>query len=195
MAALITATLASTAPANQSGQGGQRLPDESVARAYFTDAALLTHEGQSVRFFSDVLADHVVIINGFYTSCTGLSPRQSQVLSGLQDMLGESLGREVFIVSITVDPENDGVEKLAEYAEENHARPGWVFLTGEPDTVHRTSKKIGLYSERPEDHSGVYLLGNVKTGLWMKVPLHAQSQDLYFQVQRLLKDAGGPPND
>lgn len=195
MVALITATLAAAAPADEPARHDHRLPDEAVARAYFTDAALLTQEGKSVRFFSDVLAGRVVIINGFYTSGTGLSPRQSQVLAALQAMLGESLGREVHIVSISVDPENDTVEKIAEYARKTDARPGWVFLTGEPDTVHRTSRKIGLYSERPEDHSGVYLLGNVRTGLWVKVPLHAQSKDLYIQVQRLLRDTGEPAND
>ena len=169
------------------------LPDEVKARSYFTDSKLLTHEGEEVRFFSDVLANRIVIINGFYTGCEGLSPRQAQVLTSLQDMLGDSLGKEVFIVSITVDPENDTVEKLAEFAREQKAKPGWLFLTGDPEDVDRVNRKLGQYKEAPEDHAGIYVMGNVKTGLWMKIPLHAMSRDLYLQAQRLVEDKGEMP--
>lgn len=169
------------------------LPDEAAARRYFTDTTLLTQDGERRRFFSDVLKDHVVVINAFYTSCQGLSPRQGQVLTRLQEMLGEKLGREVFIVSITVDPKNDGVEALGKYARERSARPGWLFLTGDPESVGRVNHKLGQFVEHPADHHGLYLLGNVKTGLWMKLPLHAMPTDLYLHVQRLLQDPGEPP--
>lgn len=182
--------LALPAAGLRASQTSTRLPDPAVARAYFTDSELLDQNGSRVRFFSDVLADHVVVINGFYTSCTGLSPRQSQVLAGLQDLLGDSLGREVRIVSLTVDPATDTADKLAEYAGSVKAKPGWVFLTGDPAVMERTTRKLGMFVERPEDHSGVYLLGNVKTGLWLKAPLHALSRDLYVQIQRLLRDEG-----
>jgi protein SCO1/2 len=187
--------LTPAASADETGQAAPRLPDEASARQYFTDSELLTQDGQRVRFYSEVLADHVVVINGFCTTCTGLSPRQSLVLEGLQELLGESLGRDVRIVSLTVDPATDTVDKLARYARTVSARPGWIFLTGEPVAMDRTSRKLGMFVERPEDHSGLYLLGNVRTGLWMKAPLHAQSRDLYFQVQRLLRDQGEPAPD
>ncbi len=189
-AARATVSLSEGTPASQVD-----LPppsDEAAAREYFTDLPLLTHEGREVRFFSDVLKDRVVLISSFYTHCQGITPRQTQVLLRLQEMLSESLGREVFFVSITVDPERDTVEKLQEYVQGIEARPGWIFLTGKPENVDWVNHKLGQHLENLEDHKGVYMLGNVKTTLWMKVPAHGQPLDLYRAIQSLLDDEAEP---
>jgi len=162
----------------------------SAAREYFTDLPLKTHRGEDVRFYSDVLAGKVVLISGFYTNCTTVSPRQNLILSRLQAALGDRLGSEVVIVSITIDPKRDDVEKVAEYAEVFHSGDGWVLLTGKPENVDWVNHKLGQYLEHPEDHKGTYLLGNLATGLWKKAPGHAQLDDLYEEIQRLLEDDG-----
>ena len=111
--ALALAAAAATDPPPATPAAPQETPpmtDEAIAREYFSDLPLLTHDGREVRFFSDLLQDHVVLISSFYTHCKGVSPRQNQVLLRLQEMLGESLGREVFIISITVDPDESRVE-------------------------------------------------------------------------------------
>jgi len=167
---------------------------EEVARDYFTDLPLLTHTGEEVHFFTDVLRDRIVLINSFYTHCHGISPRQGQVLARLQEQLGESLGREVFIVSITVDPEHDTVPVIRDFAAELGAGPGWIFLTGKPENVNWVNHRLGQYVEDLEEHEGVYMLGNVRTTLWMKLPPHAQPFDLHRQIRLLLGDeaeAGG----
>lgn len=168
------------------------MTDEAIAREYFSDLPLLTHDGREVRFFSDLLQDHVVLISSFYTHCKGVSPRQNQVLLRLQEMLGESLGREVFIISITVDPERDTVETLKEYVKEIDPHPGWIFLTGKSENIDWVNHRLGQYLEDLEDHKGIYLAGNVGTTLWMKVPAHGQPIDLYRAIQRLLEDQGEP---
>lgn len=174
--------------------GSQELPqgtnEKETAREYFTDLPLLTQEGREVRFFSDVLDGRIVLINSFYTECTGITPRQREVLLQLQDMLGDSLGKDVFIVSITVDPERDTVEKLQEYVAGFAPRPGWIFLTGKPENVDWINHRLGQYVEDLEEHKGVYMLGNVRTTLWMKVPMHGQPLDLYRAIQTLLDDPG-----
>lgn len=172
-------------------QGGD---DRETAREYFTDLPLLTQEGKQVRFFSDVLDGRIVLINSFYTECTGITPRQREVLLQLQEMLGDSLGKDVFIVSITVDPERDTVEKLQEYVAGFEPRPGWIFLTGKPENVDWINHRLGQHLENLEEHQGVYMLGNVGTTLWMKVPAHGQPLDLYRAIQQLLADEGESAN-
>lgn len=195
LAALATATPAqeATTPAPEAAQAGT-LPapqsDEASAREYFTDLPLVTHEGREVRFFTDVLKDRVVLISSFYTHCEGITPRQNQVLLRLQEMLGEQFGRDVFFVSITVDPERDTPEALREYVAGIGARPGWIFLTGKPENVAWVNHRLGQHLESLDDHKGVYMLGNVGTTLWMKVPAHGQPLDLYRALQRLLEDTG-----
>jgi len=145
-----------------------------------------------VRFFSDVLKDRVVLINSFYTSSDGITPRQGQTLSKLQDMLGDSLGRDVFFVSITIDPENDTPEKIREFARGLGAGPGWIFLTGSPENVLEVNRRLGQQPAHIDDHKGIYMLGNIKTALWVKLPVHAMPADLNRQLQRLLIDEGEP---
>jgi len=168
---------------------------EDAAREYFTDLPLVTHRGEEVHFYSDVLAGKVALITGFYTNCTTISPRQNVILSRLQTALGDRLGRDVVIVSVTVDPKRDDVAAVAEYAEVFHPSDGWIFLTGKPENVDWVNYKLGQYLENIEDHKGNYLLGNVDTGLWKKAAAHAQVQDLYAEIERLQNDRGGELDD
>lgn len=163
---------------------------EAVAHEYFSDLPLLTHDGRELRFYSDLLKDHVVLIQSFYTNSQWTTPQQNQVLIRLQDMLGEHLGRDVLIISITVDPERDTVEALRDYAAKLESRPGWIFLTGKKENVDWVNHRLGQYVEDLEEHKGVYVLGNARTTLWMKVPMHGQPLDLYRAIQTLLEDTG-----
>src|SRR5665213_1268842 len=84
---------------------------ESAAQQYFTDVRLVTQDGHSVRLYSDLLKDKVVVINTFFGTCTGSCPRMASTLSALQERLGDRLGKDVFLLSISVDPENDTPQK------------------------------------------------------------------------------------
>ncbi len=191
VALLIVMTVITPVVAGDDAPSPTTATDQDTAREYFTDLPLLTQHGDEVRFYSDVLAGRVVLITGFYTNCTTISPRQNVILSRLQAALGDRLGRDVVIVSITVDPARDDVATVAEYAEVFHPADGWIFLTGKPENVDWVNYKLGQYLENVEDHTGTYLLGNLDTGLWKKAAAHAQVQDLYAEIERLLNDRGG----
>jgi protein SCO1/2 len=171
-------------------KAAQAESQEAVAHEYFSDLPLLTHDGREVRFYTDLLKDRVVLIQSFYTNSQWTTPQQNQVLMRLQDMLGDRLGRDVFMISITVDPERDTVEVLRDYATKLEPHPGWVFLTGKKENVDWVNHRLGQYVEDLEEHKGVYMLGNVRTTLWMKVPMHGQPLDLYRAIQTLLDDPG-----
>ena len=159
-----------------------------VAAAYFTNLPLITQEGKEIHFFNDLLADRVVVLTGFYVNCTTTSPQENLVLSRLQVLLGDRLGREVGIVSVSVDPKRDTPEKVASYAKVFRPRPGWTFLTGKPENVDWVNYKLGQYHEDPELHRGNYLLGNLKTGLWKKLNPATKAPELLQQIEALLAD-------
>ena len=52
----------------------------------------------------------------------------------LQDRLGPEQP-ELLLVSISIDPEHDTPERLADYAERHRAREPWRFLTGDPAEI------------------------------------------------------------
>jgi protein SCO1 len=163
----ITSTLSAPSLAQQ--KQAPETPLATAARQYFTDVRLITQNGDSVRLYSDLLKDKVVVINAFFGSCTGSCPKMAGVLAGLQDRLGDHLGKDVFLLSFSVDPETDTPEKLKAYAERFHAKPGWLYLTGDKDNVDLALAKLGQKVARKEDHLTIFIIGNDRTGLWKKV--------------------------
>ena len=133
---------------------------------YFSDVELINQDGQKLRFYSDVLKDKVVIVSNFFTTCTSVCPPLNRNLEKIQEALGERLGKDAFIVSISVDPETDTPLRLKEYARRFHARPGWIFLTGKKENVDWALYKIGQYVEKKDDHSTIVIIGNEPKGLW-----------------------------
>ncbi len=144
--------------------------DEEKSRQYFTDLPLLTQDGKSVRFYSDVLKDRVVLINFMYTNCQNTCPLTTQKLLQVKSALGERFGDPVFFVSISVDPERDTPELLRRFAERQKALdPSWIFLTGDKANVDHIVSKLGQYNEEVEAHSTLMIAGNVKTRHWKKI--------------------------
>lgn len=98
------------------------------------DFALTDRSGQRVTR-GDLLGK-VWIANFVYTECTDTCPLQSANMARLQaDFAGEP---DLRLVSISVDPEHDTPEVLAEYAARFRADPErWLFLTGPKDAIYR----------------------------------------------------------
>lgn len=139
---------------------------------YFPNVTLTTHEGKSVRFFDDLIKDKVVAINFIYTKCPDSCPLETARLVTLQKILGPRVGQDIFMYSITIDPANDTPEVLKQHADKFKVGPGWLFLTGKEEDVTLLRKKLGLYQEAVEegtlDHSLGFIIGNQKTGRWLK---------------------------
>ena len=75
--------------------------------AWFTNVPMQTHEGKTVRFYDDLLKGKVAMINFMFTECDGVCPGMTQNLADVQALLGDRVGREIFMYSITIDPKND----------------------------------------------------------------------------------------
>ena len=111
------------------------------------------------------LKGKLVLIDFIYTSCPGPCLTETMKMAKLADRLGSKLGKEVMLVSVTVDPEHDGPAELLKYAQKQDVdRAGWLFLTGSPSAVDQTLTNFKLIRQREEDGSvdhiiGVFLLG------------------------------------
>lgn len=141
---------------------------------YFPNIPLVTHEGKPVRFFDDLIKGKVVTINFIYTSCPDVCPLETALLREVQEILGDRVGRDVFMYSITIDPERDTPGVLKKYAEKFDVAPGWLFLTGKKEDITLLRTKLGLYSEakggdKLEAHSVSGIMGNQSTGRWMRM--------------------------
>src|ERR1700757_2675247 len=98
--------------------------------SYFPDVPLVTQDGNTVHFYSDLLKGKMVVINFIYTKCADSCPMETAKLAQVQRLLGDRVGRDVFFYSISIDPQRDTPAALKAYADKFHAKPGWLFLTG-----------------------------------------------------------------
>ncbi len=140
---------------------------------FFPNIPLVTHEGKEVRFFDDLIKDKVVVLNFIFTRCPDVCPLETARLREVQKILGDRVGKDVFIYSISIDPKYDKPHVLKAYAERYQVGPGWLFLTGDEEDIIRLRKKLGMYN--PEERGGnmrahtlSLLIGNQRTGRWMR---------------------------
>lgn len=161
---------------------------DSAGHKYFTDVELINQDGKKLRFYSDLLQGKVVIINSFFATCQGSCLPLNQNLEKVQQALGDRLGKDVFILSISVDPTVDTPTNLNAYAKKLHARPGWHFLTGTKENVDFALKKIGQFVPDKQDHLNIFIIGNERTGLWKKAFGLAKSEELVKVVESVIND-------
>lgn len=175
--AILLLFVASAAPANDFRAAGQK---------YFTDLPLVDQDGKTVKFYSDLIDGRIVIVNSFFATCTGVCPVMGSTFKKIQAVLGDRLGRDVHLISISVDPENDRPEQLRKYAKANGARPGWTFITGDKKNVDAALQKLGLLTATKESHTPVVLIGNDATGVWKKAFGLAASDEVVKLVQEVV---------
>jgi protein SCO1/2 len=156
-------------PGAKASVGGEDLTTVEIkALDYFTDTVLLDHEGRERRLFSDLLRDRIVAVSLFFTDCADACPILNDTMGRTQDLLGERFGRDVFFVSITVDPDNDTPATLGAYRERFGAKEGWDFLTGDAAAVEAINERFGHVVDK-EAHTTTLLVGDPSEGRWRKV--------------------------
>ena len=157
-----------------------------AGRNYFTDVVLTDQNGKEVRLYSDLLAGKIVIINSFFATCHGSCPVMGATFRKIQTALGDRLGRDVHLISISVDPETDTPERLRSYAKASSAEKGWHFVTGDKANVQQALHKLGLLTETKETHTAVVLIGNEPKGVWKKAFGLASSDEIVKLVQEVV---------
>jgi protein SCO1/2 len=132
------------------------------------DATLVTQDGVEVSLANDVVGDKIVVIDFVYTTCTTVCPVLSAIFSQVQNNLGDRLGAEVVLVSISVDPLRDTPARLKKYAERLGAGDSWLWLTGRQQTVTEVLQELGAYTPNFSDHPSMVLVGDGQSGQWAR---------------------------
>lgn len=101
------------------------------------DANVVDQDGKKFKFYSDLVKGKKVIINFAYTSCNGICPTTGGHFAKLQRALGEKVGKDIHMITITTDPETDTPERLKTWSKRFNPTPGWTFITGSVDEVTR----------------------------------------------------------
>jgi protein SCO1/2 len=107
----------------------------------------------------------------------------------VQRRLGDRVGKDIFIYSITLDPEHDSPETLKAYAERYRVGPGWLFLTGTRADIDVVRFKLGERGEKKEGHTNFVRIGDGATGQWMRLTLFGNLDLLVSEIGKMLDPA------
>jgi protein SCO1 len=146
----------------------------------FPDVRLITHEGRPVRFYSDLVRNRIVLVNMSYTVCNNICPTVTRNLLRVQQALGDRVGRDIHMITLSVLPEQDTPAELAHYVALHGVRPGWTFLTGRREDLTRVRVSLGFYDRDPDvdadraQHTGMVRIGNDRLDRWCMTPAQAE---------------------
>jgi len=149
---------------------------EKTRQKYFPNFELTTHEGKKVRFYDDLVKDKIVVINFMYAKCEGICMPITMNLKKVQNLLGGRVGRDIFMYSITLKPEEDSPRALKRYVNMHRIQPGWTFLTGKPDEIDTLRRKLGFKDAKAKldkdltNHIGMVKYGNEARQWWAMFP-------------------------
>ena len=195
--------------------GSKKTPREELQEKLLPNVELTTHEGKKVRFYDDLVKDKIVVINFMYAECTGICPGITANLMNVHKILGDRIGRDIFMYSVTLRPDQDKPKDLNHYVQMHGIKPGWQFLTGKPRDIELLRRSLGFYDGNEEldkdrtNHIGMVRYGNearqwwamcpgqakpawiARSILWMDKPLYVKPENNSGDTPSKASDKGG----
>jgi protein SCO1/2 len=104
-----------------------------IARFSFVD-----QDGRTVS--NETLRGKIYVANFFFSTCHSICPRMAASFARIQRTFANDPG--VVLLSHTVDPRSDTIERLHAYGESFGVRSNqWHLLTGERDAIYRLARR------------------------------------------------------
>ncbi len=129
------------------------------------DVEVVTHEGKSVHFYSDLVKGRNVAVNFIFTNCTTICPASGAMFASLQKQ-GD---RNLHFISVSIDPSYDTPKRLTAWSKRFRTEPGWTLITGEQTAIDAIVKAFGGPAGRPQDHNPLTIIGSDMTRTWRRL--------------------------
>jgi protein SCO1/2 len=181
------------APFALASSGRAQRIDQSGAE-WFTNVEVTTQDGRRLRFYDDVMKGKILLINFFFTECDAICPLMTENLVRVQDLLAPRIGKDIFMVSISLQPEHDTPEVLPAYAKTYGVGPGWLFLTGKKRDIELLRHRLGFVDSDPrqdadpEEHIGTVRIANEPMHRWAMSPALVNPTALVRTVKRVIPE-------
>lgn len=149
-----------------------------------------THEGKELRFYDDIIKGRQVMVMMMYANCETFCPlATSRMVELHHKALASRMGKDLFMVNVSLKPEEDDPAALKAYAEMHKALlPGWTFLTGnryDVDTLRYrffSHEHIGIDAD-VNLHAGLIKIINDRTGRWFHGDAFASTRTLLDHIR------------
>ncbi len=128
-----------------------------------------------------------------YVFCPDVCPSTMSMLTRVKKGLGED-ANQIEVIMVTLDPERDTPEKLAEYM--NYFDSSFIGLSGDMETIDQLREPFGIYYQRQEgsvatgyliDHSARFYLLDRDTNAIVAYPHGTLSDVVIKDITYLIK--------
>lgn len=189
LAAAVLAFAFSASPATAvPGAPSQPTGPAELSAPSIPDVSLIDQDGKKIHFYSDLIEGKVVAVNFVFTTCSTICTPQGARFAELRKLLGEQAGKEVHLISVSIDPQVDTPPKLKAWSEKLGAGPGWTLVTGEKDEIVRLLKSLGAFDVDIKRHTPSLLLGNDRAKRWTRAYSLAPAAQLAALLDGLRKE-------
>ena len=142
--------------------------DDAARPARIPDVEVFDQNGRRLRFYTDLIKGRTVVVNFVFTTCTYVCPMQGASFAKLQAALGGRAGRDVHLISVSIDPAADTPQRLKAWGEKFGVGPGWTLVTGGKEQMDELLRALTGDGARRGEHSPFVFAGNFDRGVWVR---------------------------
>jgi protein SCO1 len=192
---LITATFwPAFSMAKESRQSNQEKqnphPDyiRSIINNYaIPDIEIINKDDKKLSLIKELDDGRPIMMNFIFASCSAVCPMLSHVFMQVQNKLGKE-SRNIHLVSISIDPENDTPSILNAYAKKFKAGSEWDFYTGRLETSIAIQKSFNVYRGDKMNHSSVILIRSKPGKPWLRLEGFASPDAVIHEYKTILEN-------
>ena len=155
----------------------------SIQKYHIPKLTLLDKNG--VKIPTDIIfnTDKTVVVNFIFTTCNTICPVMSGTFSQLDKYLAKT-GKNIELISISIDPEFDTPKVLRDYREKFNSSDKWSFYTGFRDDIITLQTAFNAYRGSKMNHIPITLLRHVNSEEWVRIDGFASSKQLISEIDK-----------
>jgi protein SCO1/2 len=158
--------------------------ERSVRSYTIPDVMLVDADAKPVRLRELLAGDDPVMMNFIFTTCSTICPVMVKVFADVPARLGAA-AKEVRMISISIDPENDTPAQLKSYASTFGKDQRWQFLTGRVEDINNVQRAFGIYSGDKMSHEPLTLMRQARGKSWLRIDGFATPDDLVREYRKI----------
>jgi len=156
------------------------------------DIPLQTHIGPTR--MSKLMGNKGIILQLFYTRCTGVCPGTTAMLKTVAQQLGKRIGNDIIIVSLSLDSERDTLSDVKRYAAIHHLPKGWYTAACSKRDLTSLLKQLRLDSKPSKGrdgtikHASQIVYGSNVSGRWRMINAEHPKPELIRDMVEMTVD-------
>ncbi len=136
----------------------------------------------------------IVLLFFGYTFCPDVCPTTMRDLARAMEILGPKKAQRIQVIFVSVDPERDTPDHVAEYA--RTFNPNFIGLTGTPDEIAQVATMYGIYYKKREgtpatgylvDHTATVTVINQEGYIKLIFPFGTSAEDIADDLAYMLR--------